>query len=98
MTQINLEGKIVNEFACCRALLEKIMDTNPQCRDMDDDSFKDFVKEYCIKNNLGVPKSETIRRTRQKIQNTLGKYPMSPEVKKARMEKENAIRKNIKYI
>lgn len=95
--QMSLDNKVVQEFIFCRYVVEKLLAENVGIRDFPDDDFKKFVIEYCQKNNLSIPKSETIRRTRQKVQNTEGKFPMSQNAKVKRMEKEEIIRKNIKY-
>jgi len=65
---------------------------------MFDDEFKQFVHSFCIVYGFDTPKSETIRRTRQKIQNTEGKYPPSDEIKAIKKAREEAINRNIKYI
>ena len=96
--QQNLEGQVLKEFGYTKIIVERILAEYPKTRDLFDDEFKRFVHSYCIVYDLETPKSETIRRTRQKIQNTEGKYPPSERIQAIKKAREEAIERNIKYI
>jgi hypothetical protein len=99
MSQTSLEGEVIQEFAYTRAIVERVLAEHQKSRDYEDETFREFVFTYCRYWDLRLPaSSETIRRTRQKIQNTEGKYPPSEETRKLREARAEAIKRNIRYV
>jgi hypothetical protein len=99
MAQINLEGEVIREFSYTRTIVLRILAEHPKSRDYEDEKFREFVFVYCRYWDLELPaSSETIRRVRQKIQNTEGLFPPSEEVKMRKLARAEAIKRNIKYI
>lgn len=99
MSQTSLEGEVIQEFSYTRAIVERVLAEHPKSRDWEDEKFREFVFTFCRFYDLREPdSSETIRRTRQKIQNTDGLYPPSEETRKLREARAEAIKRNMRYI
>lgn len=99
MAQINLEGEVIREFSYTRSIVLRILAEHPKSRDYEDEKFREFVFTYCRYWDLELPaSSETIRRVRQKIQNTEGLFQPSTYVLERRKARAEAIRRNIRYI
>jgi len=64
--------KIFNQLRGCSQAIAFMLREHPQTRDMDVDQFLYFFKD---KNRFAKWSSETIRRSRQKVQNTFQLYP-----------------------
>jgi hypothetical protein len=96
--QATIEGDVIREYASARAVVERVLAEIPRTRDMFDDEFREYISSYCLVCELPAIPFETIRRVRQKIQNSEGKYPASESVRAIRQKREEAIRRNIKYI
>jgi len=96
--QTTIEDDVIREYSSARAIVERILDKIPRTRDMFDDEFREYVYCYCMTCDLTPSPYETIRRVRQKIQNTEKKYQASERVQQIRRERAEAVKKNIKYI
>ena len=96
--QSSLEGKVINQLGATRAFVEKFLALFPYVRDVPNFEFLDLYYDWCKTYGYPISDPESIRRTRQKIQNTNGKYKPTKEVMEYRKARAEVIRANIKFI
>jgi hypothetical protein len=96
--QTNLENQTVSQFSTTKSYVERFLAEHPGWRDLPNWKFQRQFRAWCIYKQYPMIDTETIRRCRQKIQNTEHKFEPSPEVKELKYKRAEIIKDWIGYL